>query len=142
MCGTQVVLLQPLWWRCVECVIHHEQDVHKEQQYIYVAPTSNNTVIMACEIYCCLLPQCEPLRICHLGFPIATKWCCDQNVEVVPGSAFTKGTCVRCGSLWNEGMLLQSLRWLCIECVIHHERDVRREQQYIYVAPTSNSVKS
>jgi len=29
-------------------------------------------VIMACELYCCLLPQCEALRICRLGFPIAT----------------------------------------------------------------------
>jgi len=29
-------------------------------------------VIMACELYCCLLPQCEALRICRSGFPIAT----------------------------------------------------------------------
>ena len=29
-------------------------------------------VIMACELYCCLLPQCEAVRICRLGFPIAT----------------------------------------------------------------------
>ena len=27
---------------------------------------------MACELYCCLLPQCEALRTCHSGFPIAT----------------------------------------------------------------------
>jgi len=27
---------------------------------------------MTCELYCCLLPQCEALRICRLGFPIAT----------------------------------------------------------------------
>ena len=25
-----MVLLQPLWWRCVDCVIHHERDVHEE----------------------------------------------------------------------------------------------------------------
>jgi len=37
-------------------------DVHEEQQYIYVAQTSNNRVIMACELYCCLLPQCEALH--------------------------------------------------------------------------------
>jgi len=29
-------------------------------------------VIMACELYCCLLPQCEALRICRSGFSIAT----------------------------------------------------------------------
>jgi len=27
---------------------------------------------MACELYCCLLPRCEALRICRTGFPIAT----------------------------------------------------------------------
>jgi len=27
---------------------------------------------MACELYSCLLPQCEALRICRSGFPIAT----------------------------------------------------------------------
>ena len=32
---------------------------------------------------------------------------------------------VRCK---KEGMLLQPLRWHYVECVIHHERDVREEQ--------------
>jgi len=41
--------------------------------YIYVAQTSNNRVSMACELYCCLLPQCEALRTCRSGFPIATQ---------------------------------------------------------------------
>ena len=40
--------------------------------YIYVARTSNNRVIMACELYWCLLPQCEALRACRSGFPIAS----------------------------------------------------------------------
>ena len=39
---------------------------------VYVARTSNNRVIMACEFNCCLLPQCEALRTCRSGFPIAT----------------------------------------------------------------------
>jgi len=39
-----------------------------------VARTSNNRVIMACELYCCLLPQCEALRMCRSGFPIATVY--------------------------------------------------------------------
>jgi len=30
----------------------------------------------------------------------------------------------------KEGMLLQPLQWCCVECVIHHERDVRQEQHY------------
>ena len=30
-----MTLLQPLRWRCIECVIHHEQDVHEEEQYMW-----------------------------------------------------------------------------------------------------------
>jgi len=30
-------------------------------------------VIMACELYSCLLSQCEALRTCRSGFPIATE---------------------------------------------------------------------
>jgi len=30
-------------------------------------------VISSGDLYCCLLPQCEALRICRSGFPIATK---------------------------------------------------------------------
>jgi len=97
--GPQADLLQPLWCRCVECVIHHERDGHEEQQYIYVARTSNNRVIAAHDLYCCLVPQCEALCTCRLGFLIATKWCCDQHVKVVPDSAFTQGTCEQCGLL-------------------------------------------
>ena len=28
-------------------------------------------------------------------------------------------------------LMLQPLRWCCVDCVIHHERDVREEQKYI-----------
>jgi len=87
---------------------------------------------MACELYCCLLPQCEALRSCRSGFPIATKWCCDQNVKVVPGSAFTQRTCDWCGRCKKEGLLLQPLRWRCVKCMIRHERDVREEQHLTY----------
>jgi len=33
----QYMLLQPLWWCCIESVIHHEWDVREEQLYLYVA---------------------------------------------------------------------------------------------------------
>jgi len=66
------VLLQPLRWCCVDCVIHHERDVREEQNYLYVARTSNNRVILSGDLYCCLLPQCEALRTCLSGFSIAT----------------------------------------------------------------------
>ena len=36
------------------------------------------------------------------------------------------------GSLKKQIMvLLQPLRWCCVDCVIHHGRDVREEQKYI-----------
>jgi len=34
--------------------------------------TTNNGVIVACDVYCCLLPRCEALRTWRSGFPIAT----------------------------------------------------------------------
>jgi len=36
-----LVVLQPLWWRCVDCVVHHEQDEREEQKYICVVRASN-----------------------------------------------------------------------------------------------------
>ena len=30
-------------------------------------------------------------------------------------------------------LLLQPLRWCCVDCVIHHERDVREEQHHTYM---------
>jgi len=56
-------------------------------------------VISSGDLYCCLLPRCEALRTCRSGFPIATKWCYDQDVEVVLISAFTQRTCDWCRSL-------------------------------------------
>ena len=64
--------MQPLRWCCVDCMIHHEQDVREEQKYIYVARTSNKRVISSGDLYCCLLPQCDALRTCRSGFPIKT----------------------------------------------------------------------
>jgi len=71
----------------------------KNNTTTYVARTSNSKRDCEHDLYCCLLPRCEALRTCRSGFLIATKWCCDQDVKVVPGSAFTQRTCDRCGSL-------------------------------------------
>jgi len=57
----------------LECAVHHERNVREEKHYIYVARTSNNRVISSGDLYCCLLPQCEALRTCRSGFPIATS---------------------------------------------------------------------
>ena len=46
-------------------------------------------------------------------------------------------------SVWfvvkRRGCCCKPLRWCCVDCMIHHERDVRYEQKYIYVARTSNN---
>ena len=34
--------------------------------------------------------------------------------------------------------MLQLLRWRCVECVVHHERDAREEQKYLCVVRASN----
>jgi len=34
--------------------------------------------------------------------------------------------------IYTHGRLLQPLRWCCVDCVIHHERDVREEQYHTY----------
>ena len=77
---SSILLLQPLWWRCVECVIHHEWDVREEQQYIYwgeqaiIEWSRRTNSIAAC---------CHSAKLCaHAvwAFPIATlQW----NIYIV-----------------------------------------------------------
>ena len=45
------------------------------------------------------------------------------------------------GCIWHgfHTVLLQPLRWCCVDCVIIHERDVREEQKYMHVTRTSNN---
>ena len=42
VCCEKGMLLQPLCWRCAECMVHHKRNVRKEQYHIYVAQASNN----------------------------------------------------------------------------------------------------
>ena len=88
----------------------------KNNTHIYVAWTSNNRVIAACDLYCCLLPQFEVLRTCRSGFPITTKWSCDQDLKVVASVVFAKRTCNQCGSLQKGDVVATSplaLRLMC-----------------------------
>jgi len=71
-CKKEGMLLQPLRWCCVDCMVHHKRDVREEQKYMHVGRTSNNKVISSGDLYCCLLPRCEALRTGRSGFPIAT----------------------------------------------------------------------
>ena len=71
----------------------------KNNTIIYVALASNSKRDCRHDLYCCLLPRYEALRTCRSEFPIATKWCCNQDVKVVRSSALTQRTCDRCGLL-------------------------------------------
>ena len=124
-----MAVLQPLRWCCVDCVIHHEWDVREEQKYMYVARTSNNRVI---SIVAC----CHGAKLCahaardfrsQQNGAVTRMW---RSCGVQPSHKERAIGVVRCK---KEGMLLQPLRWCCVDCVIHHERDVRKEQKYIAV---------
>jgi len=55
------VLLQPLRWSCVDCVIHHERDVREEQKYVCVERASNNK--RDCDVVTLPILTCERLNI-------------------------------------------------------------------------------
>ena len=83
----------------------------------YVSQTSRNRIRTTWNLYCCLLPHCETLHTCRLGFPITTKWCFDQGVKVMLGATFTKRMCDKCASLQKGGDVVATfqlmLRWKC-----------------------------
>jgi len=78
------MLLQPLRWRCIDCVIHHERDVREEQKYICMARASNNNRDP---------PQCEALRTCCLGFPIATMLYFYDEFLILKGTTASLRNC-------------------------------------------------
>ena len=49
-CKKEGTLLQTLCWHCAECVFHHIRNVYEEQHHIYVAWTSNNRAVVACNL--------------------------------------------------------------------------------------------
>ena len=64
-----------------------------------------------------------------------------QLLEVLPPhSVFVSSGIHNLYFYWNIQVLqLQPLRWCCVDCVIHHERDVREEQKYVCVERASNN---
>ena len=100
-----LLLLQLLRWHCVECVIHHARDEREEQHHTYM--WREQAIIewsLACELYCCLLPQGEALRICRAGFLIATS---DKETSRCHRFALLallwKRIWIQCCSLQNTG---------------------------------------
>ena len=70
-------------------------------------------------LFCATLTGC---RGSHTPFVHTRAETLDTGTEAVkpdPGSSW--------GSLQKGMPVLQPLQWCCVDCVIHHERDVREE---------------
>ena len=57
----------------------------------------------------------------HQNGAVTRMW---RSCRVQPSHKKRAIGVVRCK---KEGMLLQPLRWCCVDCVVRHERDVREE---------------
>ena len=101
--------------------------------------TSRNRMSTTRDLYCYVLPQCEALHTCRLGFPITIKWCFDQDMKVVSGATFTKRMCDSCGSQQKGGDVIATSqlmsRWKCdspqMGCAQRATHKLWREQAII-----------
>ena len=66
------VVLQPLRWCCVDCVIHLKRDVREEQKYVCVEQASNNKRDCGAWSLLFLAATVRNFELMPLGFPIAT----------------------------------------------------------------------
>ena len=100
----------------------------RNNTHIYVARTNSNRVIsFVISIFAC----CHSVKLCALpardfrsqqSGAVPRMW---TSWQVQPSQKERTIGEVRCK---KEGMLLQSLHWRCVECAIHHKRDVCEEQ--------------
>jgi len=90
----------------------------KNNTYIHVAWTSKNRVIMACDLYCWLLPQCEVLGTCRSRFPIATQTLVKTTA---PMWCQLKTRAIICLA-WYEWLHMEQfgIQYCCFGCTKHH----------------------
>jgi len=133
-----LVLLQPPCWCCVECVIHHEQDVCKEQHHMHM--WHEQAIIEWSHQVISILLAATVWSFAHLLLRLSdrNKWCCDQDVKVVPDPALTKKTSNRCSLLQKGGDVVSRLvlHWMCDSL---WRGCARRITPHVYVAQTSNN---
>jgi len=123
----------------------------KNNTHIYVAQTGNNTMIAAYHLCCRLLPQCEALRTCRSGFPIATiylysfiaeSWSEAQKLESCKCARMR----LRCA---NDLAVLRSCapwrehcqRFICAFCDATIVRSQQTLSFYFTGTPIQNSIK-
>ena len=71
------------------------------------------------------LSRNQSIGLCFLRFATI------QTYTDVYSSNFTPQVSVLTSTSNVNLLVLQPLRWCCVDCVIHHERDVREEQKYM-----------
>jgi len=87
--------------------------------------------------------RCEALRTCHLGIPITTTWCCDQDVKVMPGATFTKSTCdwfiaKRRGCCWT----VHCKKMLQPEVDMDNQSRLRKDSAFLFRHGFGSGVKN
>ena len=127
----RLILLQPFRWCCVDCVIRHERDVREEQHHTYM--WHEQAIIEWSRHMNSIVACCHNAKLCahatrdfrsQQNGAVTRMW---RTCRVQPSHKERAIGADRCK---KEGMLLQPLRWCSVDCVIHHERDVREEQHH------------
>jgi len=62
LCKKEGMLLQPLWWCCVDCLIHHERDVREEQHRRYM--WREEAIIEWSWHVNCIVACCHSAKLC------------------------------------------------------------------------------
>ena len=114
-------------------MIHYERDVREEQHHTY---TWREQAIIEWSWHVnSIVPCCHSAKLCAYAArdfrsqqngAVTRMW---RSCRVQPSHKEPAISAVRCK---KEGMLLQPLRWCCVDCVIHYGRDVREEKHHTY----------
>ena len=129
-----MIVLQPPRWCWVDCVIYHEQDVREEQHHTHMWHEQAiiewswhvNSVGACCHCAKLCAYAARDFRSQQNG-AVTRIW---RSCGVQPSHNERVIGAVRCK---KEGMLFQPFQLFCVDCAIHHERDVREEQHHTYM---------
>ena len=84
---------------------------------------------------------CHSVKLCAIvlsGFPIATRWCCDQDVKVVLGATFTKKHTIGAVHCIKEGICCNLSVGVALNVRFTKYGMCAKNSTHIYVARTSN----
>ena len=76
-----------------------------------------------------LLKICWSIPCLHPSWKVHS-WICSQCLLWCMNSWYLPTTVLHCYRYNALLLLLQPLRWHCVECAVHHERNVREDQHH------------